>query len=1390
MDQEYQATNEIPEVKQGDHVSPEVIMNQAPQHEKTNQSMRAWLLGFGDLKPETSVSMRFTVGEAEYPTKGPHSLIPLLTRWLRLWFEKSLDESQDRQHLIWLLRYTADYIDLDHWKLNHEEVLGLCQTLHYICTNARQQNQIEGCLGVYEAVAETDSFPLECLPNVLGTLCSAIIILENPSPKSTNCIRLLASGALSRDTVTTLVAQLLVVKQTNEFRQPEKSLQEDLIRASIYARGAARHLATLIEVVNAGEKFVVDLVELFTALQQAAESRLLRLATEILHLCSEILHSPRVDEIASDREVIHSLIEIYDLSEAASIVPDVAQHSNTKQQAAREELLKRERRYRKDHACALASLQDEFALLLPVMDDDQAADLWARIRRGDSSMLSTMNMAATSREKMIDYAEQKRICIPGKNDHWAEELDYLLRNIVINPTDRTDAQLEGDTAKPNSIQAIRSSIVQEGEDLRIQQRVRTLRLCVEGIIQAAITAQEEPQNLLKGKEALKQLLHGMFPHEHNNEVRRAFFDELIKLCCECRTESGAHPYADYIIQALQEKIVKRAPSDNTTDGTYFAGAEAIRSIFLQAIALNSNTASQAYQALLSIASLECKSRRSRLAAMSVLFRIRCDTSGFVYVQQAADSAYLASAVCKTDESLAAMFADAIDDPATNEHAITRLQEALHKQLWIYPKEATYVSSWNSPELSATQIRSSVHSKPDEGLQMSDWLYRITTNLQEDKDWETYSYIVVHLSNQLRDIKLFEGCHQLIVVLRSFLCGRVRDFEKMFDPPQDVGLRKVDVALCFYDILTHLIPYSKLQQNHGEVGHFGNDLVRAFRFGVLGKYEGTARGCIHALSLCCFETPTAIASEYPGIVYDMSLTIHRPYLLVHILEFLAQVARLPQLHSNFNKNEIRQIFGICVNALKTLEDKEEHKGNTTTHPPRSSTPARESGALKKCTPYRAVMLQEKGIPEYSAALAYNTMIFWFLSIPIIDRRTYVNEITSLLVRQDPLGQTKVPEQMQVFIDMMQRSAFSDLQETARNEKLSGDDVNTASYIDGNSVITIDTHRITGYSQITKRQASGTTNAEYYPLIQDHPDHYDLSFLEERESDDRVLPSHTLLNMRGSAVPLQLSDQPLKLNLSEDYVRRAITAIDRIPAVDSHGVGVLLAKHGQISQEEYLANDTGTQSFDDFLKLLGTRVSLQKPCRFEPHQMEYEVDGKETIAWRDRINEIVYKISTFMPTVDGDVYQIQKMGLIGNCNVVIVFNQSNQPWKMANYRSEVVSVHIVISPANRASVQKSSDDIDHEFYHLEVLTKEEYQNISAAAEKKVVSKATLGPLVRMLALNANIFAATVRSLASGQTEFPSSWRARFQEIVRLRERTQQRVHDNEDSLARRYDFSRWT
>lgn len=280
------------------------------------------------------------------------------------------------------------------------------------------------------------------------------------------------------------------------------------------------------------------------------------------------------------------------------------------------------------------------------------------------------------------------------------------------------------------------------------------------------------------------------------------------------------------------------------------------------------------------------------------------------------------------------------------------------------------------------------------------------------------------------------------------------------------------------------------------------------------------------------------------------------------------------------------------------------------------------------------------------------------------------------------------------------------------------------------------------------------------------------------------------MVGSAVPIGIQEQPLKLNPSEGYVARAIRSIDFKSTVDSHKIAVTLLKEGQIAEADYLANTKGSKSFDEFLDHIGTRVSLKPPCPFTAFGLLYEIDGTETIAWRDRINEVVFEISTLMPNVEADTYQARKKSHMGNCLVLVVFNQSNQSWKWDHFESQATLVNIVITPANRVSSQESSDDFEHEYFQVEVHTKEEYQNISAAAETKVVSKATLAPFVRMLALDANIFSECARNELTGDNEFPSSWRYRMQEIIQLRERTQQRVHDDGDTLAKRYDFSRWT
>ncbi|KAK5082529.1 Tuberous sclerosis 2-like protein [Exophiala xenobiotica] len=1366
-------------------ISPSRVEHEAPEYSQTSQDTRAWLASFGDLKPDTDVSWRFRIEEKDYPEEEPRSMLPLLTTWLRLWFGKSLKEPQYRADLLWLLQYTADYIDLGHCTLHHDEVLELCLALLHTCKNARQHSHIEGCLLVFLSITQVHAFPRESLGQVLGTLSTAIVLLERPLSRITECVKILATGDLRNETTAAIYSQLLTVNNNEALQEPDTS------KYITPARGAVRHLVTLLE-VDVDEKPVLDMTELLQVLKEASKANILRLATEILNLLTKCLLSERVKELSASEKLITLLLAVYDTCEEANIVPEALDHSQSKNKLPKDDQAKRELRYKRDHEKSSRHFRDALGSLLPLMPHSSAKASWEVLKPGVEN-LSTAGTAG-----LVDYVNSRRGCLPGNVEEWHEDLLLLLDKIVIKDSDRAHAQSE-EERQHAELSSGASTL--EQVDQRVAQRIEILDLCALALRELAQKSDEPIERLPPGKtahelgmNALQKLL-AIFTTGQNSEVLRAFLDKLVSLA-DAMASSGNRPYSLMIVQTLQDKIVAYAPNDNTAEATYFAGTEALRAIFLQSLDSQSDLANHAYQALLKIANCkECRSRRCRLAAMSLLLRIRCNTSGLVYIDRSAESAYIASAVCKTDESLSSMFADSDTE---SEETSRKLRYIHQRQLWMYPREETAFDSWEIPENVIVRVEGSSYETSDRDLDMSDWLWVVATNLQEDKDWDTFSYIIVHFGTQLVNSKLFESSLDEMASLRGYLSGRVREPAKMFEPPQDIGLAKVDVALCFYHILMRMIPYYKLQPpnpNMPDSGRKGIDLVRAFRSGIDLLYEGTARSCIHALSICCFETPEAIGSEYPAIVDVMARNITRSHILVHILEFLAQVARLPQLHRYFMESEIEKIFVICTTAISARRSETAACNSGTTDSKRSSSHAnahtRRTGGLQ--TPYRAAMLKEKGLTQYSCALAYHTLIFWFLAIPISQRHKHINAIIRRLTWEDKSGHETVDQQTIVLIDLMQRTAFSDLPETKRDESFDGDEYERTSYVDGNAVVTLEIHQANGRTQITKRQPAGTTHAVFEPQIQQLPQHHDRAFSEEldrRGYSDRVTPSHTLLNMIGSAVPFALSEQPLKLNPNESYVDRAIRTLDRKSTVDSHKIAITLLRDGQTEESEYLANMSGSTSFDGFLDTIGTRMSLKPPCAFVPFGLAYDIDGTETVAWRDRINEIVFEVTTMMPTVEGDPYQTRKKSQVGNCLVLIVFNQSNRPWKWDNFKSQATLVQIVITPANRVSKHESSDDFEHEYFQVEVLTKEEYQNTSAAAEVKVVSKATLAPFVRILALNANIFAECARNESTGDAEFPSSWRYRLQEIVQLRERTQQRVHDNEETLAKRYDFSRWT
>jgi hypothetical protein len=147
--------------------------------------------------------------------------------------------------------------------------------------------------------------------------------------------------------------------------------------------------------------------------------------------------------------------------------------------------------------------------------------------------------------------------------------------------------------------------------------------------------------------------------------------------------------------------------------------------------------------------------------------------------------------------------------------------------------------------------------------------------------------------------------------------------------------------------------------------------------------------------------------------------------------------------------------------------------------------------------------------------------------------------------------------------------------------------------------------------------------------------------------------------------------------------------------------------------------------------------------------------------------MYQVATMMPNnMEEDPGFTRKKSHVGNCHVTIVFNRSGELWNMSQFQSQLNYVNIVIRPACRGRAT-SDPDFMPGFYHVQVITKEGFPKLSPAGDPKIISATQLPQFVRVLALNASMFCATW-NVRNDDTEFPSNWRARLQQIKALKHR----------------------
>ncbi|KAB8416394.1 hypothetical protein FH972_024913 [Carpinus fangiana] len=959
-----------------------------------------------------------------------------------------------------------------------------------------------------------------------------------------------------------------------------------------------------------------------------------------------------------------------------------------------------------------------------------------------------------------------------------------------------------------------------------------------------------------GKDNVDDLLLAILKRV-SDERDIAVLEELSYIAAGIASWTKSQKVFDQIVEILQETLANSSsstpaatPTSAHTDSspqswnltampetTSLFVARALVVVFLRCINRSSWKTEKIYRVVLSIAQSEQSPSDARIVCLKLLFRLRADTNHSVFVVSSTDCQDLAEALCRTEKTAAPHNYDSPtvrpthpDDsiarrpthtPGNSSATLPRGPSVMSRPysnagriskptppLWLYPGPKGLPEE---PQLAASRLIYSYldvnktvdlsESRTRIALDLGAWLEFLLNVLQQPGlEWEVYSYILVHLGAQLTNHALFVNCVPQMRMLRSIVCQQLSN-KSFHEPPAFTSLKKDDVALCLYHILTMLLGYREHYSKNEE-----DDMVKMFVLGI-GSWERTADTCIHALSICCHETPASVTKSVSEILSRMSQIITRGQAAVHILEFLASLARLPDLYRNFRDDEFRPVFAICFNYLRFVRDRK----RSASDPRRSHSQLR---LFKSGRESPSMTDQDKpapsladDLPQYVDTLTYHVMTFWFISLRIQDRAKHIPWIEQNLTPEpDAEGKVVLDEQAQVLIDLMERISYTDRDETAANPSFATENdgmVVQKSWLVGMSILTIETAGRTGVSQIVRRRPSSTKYTYYRPnlvKLSRHQVPINTGYAAEAyyQSDyvgimpEDVLQEFYAPQNLGNA--LTLAERPVLLE-DNDMTKRGISAFDRISPLDGHKAGIIYIGENHTTERDILQNVMGPADYTAFLNKIGTLTEL-KGAKFNTQGLdrEMDMDGKFTFAWRDRVSELVFHVTTMMPTnIENDPHCTAKKRHIGNDFVNIVFNNSGHPFRFDTFPSDFNYVYIVITPEARASFVETrlsaadyistnssvageggqrrtgdEDPWDHLFYKVTVMTRPDIPRISPAADTKIVSGASLASFVRLLTLNASVFCHVWASRQSSGGEHVSSWCSRLREIKKLRER----------------------
>ncbi|XP_051632630.1 LOW QUALITY PROTEIN: signal-induced proliferation-associated 1-like protein 3, partial [Manacus candei] len=160
--------------------------------------------------------------------------------------------------------------------------------------------------------------------------------------------------------------------------------------------------------------------------------------------------------------------------------------------------------------------------------------------------------------------------------------------------------------------------------------------------------------------------------------------------------------------------------------------------------------------------------------------------------------------------------------------------------------------------------------------------------------------------------------------------------------------------------------------------------------------------------------------------------------------------------------------------------------------------------------------------------------------------------------------------------------------------------------------------------------------------------------------------------------ELNIHCLRLALSTPRVTEQLLKLDEQGLCRRHKVGILYCKAGQSSEEEMYNNEEAGPALEEFLALLGEKVSLKSFSKYAA-QLDTKTDstGTHSLYTTYQDYEIMFHVSTMLPYTPNNRQQLLRKRHIGNDIVTIIFQEPGAlPFTPQNIRSHFQHVFIIV------------------------------------------------------------------------------------------------------------------